>query len=307
MPVYTPPLTTYATGWDWIERVRAHTRARDQRALLASGIDADVTTFNVAHAPTFLSAQSRISCGLETMYVWSYNSSTGVVEVQRGVDGSTAAPHLAGDTTFVNPRWSTYEIWLALVEEVISLPSAGLWCVSEIERTWDSLIQGVDLVEDLVGDRVLAVMRQGAGDGRKNWSRLWDWDITQNAPTGDYSSGKALMAVSGVATGDILRIVYRSQPGVLADPDLDPVAQTNLAYSAGDIPPIGAAIRLLVNQPVMRTNTNSSPTARNPGEVSAGDAIQSAAPLRNLKQTRIAEEVTLQQASYPVNQKVRRF
>ena len=77
------------------------------------------------------------------------------------------------------------------------------------------------------------------------------------------------------------------------------VSVTGLQPSATDLPPIGAAIRLMAGREIKRNFTESQGDTRRSTEVPPGAIAQSANGLARLRQTRIAAEAARLHALYP--------
>jgi hypothetical protein len=95
-----------------------------------------------------------------------------------------------------------------------------------------------------------------------------------------------------------LRVVYRS---LLTMPTttLANVSSTGLLPSAQDLPPIGAAIRLMSGREIKRNFTEGQGDTRRASEVPPGAIMQSSRNLQILRQQRIAAEAARLDALYP--------
>jgi hypothetical protein len=95
-----------------------------------------------------------------------------------------------------------------------------------------------------------------------------------------------------------VRVVYRS---VFTMPSTvyANVSSTNLLPSAYDLPPLGAAIRLMEGREIKRSFTEGQGDTRRAGEVAPGAILQSARGLQQMRAQRIAAEAAKLDALYP--------
>lgn len=302
IPAASIHATPYPTGWAWIDECRdilsGGTRAAVNR-LQAPLVEADeeLTVQFETNQPT---VSSRLSVGLETMYVWDYSPAQRTVTVQRGVEGTQAEAHSAGDLVWVDPRFTTARIWRALQLEVNALSSEGLWRPVTLERTFDVTLGGVDLASNMLDTNLVNVVCLPAGMSGE-WVEIPPtWTVLTDLSTEKYPSGRAVFFTEhGPSGSDRVRITYRAALDPLLDPGEDPCEATGLPGTAGDIPPIGAAIRLLAGEPITRANPSTSPTSRRPGETSTSDVLNSANALRASRLARLNEERTRLSRTYP--------
>ena len=87
------------------------------------------------------------SVELELMYVISWDSATNTATVIRGYYGSVASNHVDNVVIYLNPRYSHYDIGVAINDDLRSLssPGNGLFRVGVAELTYNPVFQGYDL------------------------------------------------------------------------------------------------------------------------------------------------------------------
>jgi hypothetical protein len=99
--------------------------------------------------------------------------------------------------------------------------------------------------------------------------------------------------------GRTMHIRYKGEfvalPAVLATD----VTTTGLASTAWDIPPIGAAARLLMGRESRRSSVDAAPESRQASEVPPGTARSAAQGLMALRNQRIKEEASRLKARHP--------
>lgn len=301
VPVLSTP-TPYTSGWAWIEECRNYLTGgvKPQLNKLQSAMDETATTLTVQYALNQPTVGGVISVGLETMLVWDFNATGNTVVVERGYAGTEAEAHDAGDLVFVDPRFTTARIWRQLQNEVAALGSEGLWRVDIIEDTFDVNLGGIDLSSVMLTDQIISVSLLPDGmDGE--WQDIQHWQVLTGLSTDVYASGNALFFPNGGPSGaDTIRVTYKGALDPLADVEENPVDATGIPPTAADIPPIGAAVRLLAGEPVVRADPSSSPTQRPPGETSTSDLVNSGNALRALRSQRLAQEIQRLSGRYAV-------
>lgn len=279
--------------------------AETRRHLMASGrehlnrLNGSIT--NVAGTLTFEFPAGQIATGallavdLEVMYVWSVTGF--VATVQRGMFGSTAAAHSDDALIFVNPLFTDYAIFKSLGEELTSLssPLNGLYQIKTVTAT-TTTASTYNLAADAV--EILSVQYNDYGSSG-DWPRLRRWDMLLNQSTAVYASGRALQLYEAPAPGRTLRITYGAEFSALTSTSVDVATDTGLPTSAHDIPPIGAAGRLLAAREARRSSLDSQPESRQAQEVPPGTARSASAQLFALRKQRIVEEAARLSAQWP--------
>ena len=117
-----------ATFGDLIEKVyrRLMGGLRERTVQLNGAIDDVTETVVVSGAQAGSIAPGVIlSCELELMYVISWDSATNTATVIRGYYGSVASNHVDNIVIYLNPRYSRYDIGVAINDDLRSLSSPG--------------------------------------------------------------------------------------------------------------------------------------------------------------------------------------
>ncbi|MCA1842163.1 MAG: hypothetical protein LC792_03045 [Actinobacteria bacterium] len=267
----------------------AHTRrlmmasGRQETNRLTSTISNSATTLDIDFAAGSIAKDAVLSIDLELLYVWSITGST--VTVQRGVNGSTAATHSAGALIYVNPVVPDFHVFSALNDELASL-SGPLYRVKTVTAT-ASIASTYNLAADV--ERILAVQYNAVGPS-VDWPRLRRWDLLQNQDTSVFASGRAIQLYEMPMPGRTLRVTYAADLGTLATLTDDVQTATGLPASANDIPPLGAAGRLLTGREARRSSIDAQPESRQAADVPPGTARSGAAQLFALRDRRLREE-----------------
>lgn len=268
-------------------------RGRQAMNVLAGSITANTTTVPLSYDLGGIQAGATISVGLEVMLVWQVDQTAKTATVQRGMDGSTPQAHTSGDLILVNPTFTDFEIFTELNNELLSLsaPGNGLFQVKTIDLTAVSGRQGYDFPASGFIN-VLEVRWQQTGTVSQNWPLLTDWEVSENLPTtGTFPSGMALFLTDAQPTAQQpIRVRYKSTFGALASLTDDVAAVTGLPVTALDIPPLGAALRVMAGRPNQRARFDTQGDTRRADEVRVGEVLQAPAALRQARQQRIDEE-----------------
>lgn len=254
---------------------------------LANNISDSATDLSTTYDLRGLAAGIIISIDDELMYVWNVVTSTNALTVERGWLGTTAASHTAGTVIEVSTRFPQVAIRNALLDELRSWPKS-LFRIDTYTASIVSSTTAIDLPIDPFYD-VIDVRRSSNQSDR--WNRVRNYEIDRHADPNSFPSGQALYIADLIDTACNLQIVY-SAPFDLDyfDNGIDMQIDCGLEDGMCDIPPIGAAWRLLAPREIKRTFTEAQGEARHAEEVPAGITMQTAAQLKRLRDQRIIEE-----------------
>jgi hypothetical protein len=258
---------------------------------------------------------------LELLYVTAWNVSTGVATVQRGYLGSVANDHPLNATCYINPRYSRYDIGIAINDDLRSLssPTNGLFRVGVAEIIYNPVFQGYDL-GDLPSNfiDILEVRYRIAPPFRtfpaiKHW-KVIRWDPSTTDPV--FPSGRGLVIHEGGWPGLPIYVTYSApfirfvdtNDSVFNTPASNDEAPpnngyqhstvTNLTPTMIDLPPLGAEIDLTLPREISRNFMESQPDPRKAQEVTPGAVAGSVNALVARRMQRINEEADRLQRQY---------
>lgn len=243
----------------------------------------------------------RLSVGLNTFYVVSVNQAGQSAAVYGGQGGTTDASALAGANVLVAPRFTDFELLAALNGDLSSLssPDNGLFQVKVATLTYSSGAIGYDLgsVPDLID---IIDVRAQTNSTFKDWPRIAqsDWRLDRSSDVAVFPGGTALQVFAGGYAGLSVRVIYKAAFAALTDLSTD-VATTGLPTTAHDLPPWGAALRLMAPREVKRNFTEAQPDTRRATEVPAGAVQGSYRGIAAMRLARINEEKARLTAAYP--------
>lgn len=249
---------------------------------------------------------ARLSVGLNTFYVWDVSPSTLTATVTAGEAGSTDVNVNSGTTVHVRPVFTDSELFTALNEEVLALssPQNGLFQVKTIDLTYNNSIDGYDISATDI-QSVYEVRYQEPGT-YKDWPRLHahEWVLMRKAFVADFPSGTALRVTRGGWAGYDVRATYVAPYSSFVNLADDVTAVCGISAQATDLPPIGAAVRMMSGREIKRNFTESQPDTRRTEEVPPGAIANSSRGLMMLRQQRISEEAARLRAQYPYSMSI---
>ena len=290
------------TGSDWISQTRSYLMSgyAENRNKLAVAYTAGSGTLTFSYALEGIRAGARLCIGLNTFYVWSISGQTAVVS--GGEDSSTDANAPIGSLVRVAPRFTDNEIWDQLGNDLgdLSSPSNGLFGINSVDLTYNATINGYDLGP--ISDQILSVyeVKYLTPGPQLDNPRITTngFRLNRNAINTQFPSGISLQLFQPAMPGYNVRVVYRSV-FTMPSTSFANVSSTGLLPSAYDLPPLGAAIRLMEGREIKRNFTEGQGDTRRAGEVAPGAILQSARGLQQMRAQRIAAEAAKLDALYP--------
>lgn len=247
-----------------------------------------------------------LSIGRELCRVVSINAAAKEVTVIRGWQDSDAAVHTAGDEVLVNPRFTRFDIYDALVDEIASW-SPNLYRIVSYEWTVTEDDESVELplsLADALG--VIEVRRQWSDDtNNAAWPRL-DFRTMRGTP-GTWSaasaSGLLIRLIPNFATmraGTIHALIARpiDVTSVELAEDDDLVDDYGLLPSMLDLAVLGVKVRLMTDDENARSARVAQDEPRRTEEVQAGASLTVGQTLRSNYQRRMGDEMRKLQDKY---------
>lgn len=280
-------------------KVLLHASWRPELNQLQATVTSGATTLVATHALRGIVPGSHVSVGDELMYVWTAHAETKTFQVERGVLGTTAAAHTAGDLIEVNPTFPQNAIKRAVKQEIQSWPNTLFQVDTATVAVTDTYrSQGVALN---LGDyyHVLRIQKESA-DG-STWPDVSYWRHDRHPDGTDFPSATGVLYLDEpVLTGNV-KVVYSKPFDVSTWEDATDVEATvGLTAHMLDLPALGAAWRLQSAREVSRTLTQPSSDPRLSESVPPGSIIQGAFALKQLRDARIGEEARRLASKYPL-------
>jgi hypothetical protein len=236
------------------------------------------------------------------VHVWSTETGPRTASVERATEGSTGAAHAIGATVYANPRFSRFDIFEAVNEELDDLSTYGLFRVpTPITLTFTAAVQGYDLTaipSNFID--ILDVFIESTGTA-KDWPRLnsSSWEIRRDMAAADFASGSALVLYEPGYAGRDIRVSYKAPFTNVTSGTEDVNTVSGLPATCNDILSMGAAIRLAAPMEIKRNRTENQGDTRRAEEVPPGAQGQSWQGLAIQREARIARECDRLAEKYP--------
>ncbi len=286
---------------DLVEATRQHLFAsyRPEYNFLNGAINDSATSLTLDISPlTGVGRGTILGIDDELIYVKSVSSQT--CTVVRGWLGTTAASHDDAASVEVNPRFPRQVIVDALRSEIDSW-GPSVFYQDTITVPGNTIARAYDLTS--LGDfyDVTEVSREPY-----TWETAATWPtvevkVKRNLPTTSFPSGNAMFLPSVLQAAVDLQVVVHKPFVTSTFADATDVNSTvKLSTSMNDIPPYGAAWRLLSTREIKRTFADAQPEARNVEAVPPGYTDQTAARLKRIRDDRLDEEAARLRSKIPL-------
>lgn len=278
-------------------------------ALLPATATDTTVTFAYDLAPSLRNG-AVISAGNELMRVISVNVNAKEATVIRGWQDSSPQAHALGDEVQINPRFTRFDIFDAMIDELDSW-APDLFYVADHEFTIAEDAQTVELPSQFA-DAIGVVAVRGQAADRAVDTTTWpqfEFRLQRGDPTvwsQASASGLAIRLLSGVQSrgrqpaGSVLVTVAMpfDTSAIVATTDL--VDDGNLAASMLDVLQLGIKARLMGDDEYGRTGRTTQDEPRRTEETPPGASWQIAGGTRQQYERRFAREVQRLRLRYPV-------
>lgn len=279
---------------DWIQETRSYVYGSDRQQLntLNADVGIDDPTLTLTYPNQNVAVGATLSVGIEVMYIWAWNPASLQITVQRGYNGSPQSDHSAGDIVTVNPRFTDWEILKQLNNDLMDLssPVNGIFQVVTVQLEAVSAREGYDF--PVTGFQSIADIRwQVPNAETQEWRQITDYRVVENLPTTTFPSGTAIFLRGALPVPQqTIQVRYKANLAPLQNIADDVVGTTGIPLSAVDLPPMGAALRIMAGRPIGRAQYTTQGDTRRAAEVSVNDVSQASGLLRQVRQTRLAAE-----------------
>lgn len=277
---------------------------RDEQNRLTSTIGAGDDTLTFDFPLAGIQKGAYVCLDLEVMYVWSVNTTSRSATVQRAMLGSAAGSHSAGTVAYVNPLFSKWQMFKAINVEIQDLSSAdnGLFAERAFTLTTQSVqkVYSVPLANTDLSD-VLEIRWQETGP-ELLWPRVrrGEYQVIRDLDNSTASdTGLSLRIESSFTPGRNLIVRYAADFSTLASISDDVATTTGLSATMLDIPPLGAAARLMGVREAKRAFTERAVNSRRASEVPGGESARAAGVLLQLLNSRIKDEAARLRRRWP--------
>lgn len=290
-----------------IGETRGHlmTEKPDRLNLLGDDYVAGSASLVLGQTVIGIAAGSRIVVDLEVFLVLAdppSNSPGTTISVRGGMDGSIPANHAENALVYMNPNFSDYRIAQQLNHCIVALDSHGLYQIKNKLITFNPSIAGYDL--DVSPNEFIDIWRVSYSTPGPDlaWPVLQtrDYYVDSSADTGDFASGVQFRTRVGITPGQQFKVSYKASYSPLVNLTDDVETVAGLHRSAHEIPPLGAAMRILSGAEVKRTFLTLQPEPRRQEEVPPGSMRQSMVPIVTAYYEAIDRELMYLHRKYPM-------
>jgi hypothetical protein len=325
MPVLIPaqggpvtPLSAF-TVKDMIEETRRHVAGtlRYQYNQLAAACGTNDLSVAFVLPVNGIVAGGTIAIEDELLYVQGVGGGNATATVIRGVDGTAPSTHLGGTIVESSPRFSTFAMRRALMEEIASWPNS----IFQVPAPLTLSLKGPGAATGATGTagagqyqaaydlspladvlHLLEVRHEPWSAGYRNSWPLFTWvELARGMPADLFPSGMALVVKEKIPTSVRVNVVYALPFNVSQFGDANLCgADIGLASSMFDIAPLGAAHRLLAPQEIERTQADIWGQERDATQVPPDMIGRAANRLMMLRDKRLAEEAERLDNRWPI-------
>ena len=304
---------------DWVEKVyrRVSGTSIDVNVQLATSLDASTTVFNITvptitntiTGATAIRVGSLLAVDYEIMLVTQWDNVSSVT-VSRGYNGSTATTHAANSIIYIQPRYSRYDISVALNDELrrLSSPDMGLFQVNAQTITFNPVYMGYDL-QQAVNDNYIDILevRHKIPFPSRNYPKIGKWKVLRSIPDATiFPSGQGIVFYEGGYPGQPVFVQYSCAfkmvditdslqmngdlGGTYTDANGNVVPTTGMTNTMLDIPPLGVEIQLTLPREIRRNFTDVQPDPRKAPEIPSMSVSNSVQAMQIVYNQRVSEE-----------------
>lgn len=249
---------------------------------------------------------SVVAVGLELMRITSVDTSAKTANVIRGWQDSPIQSHSVGDEVYVNARFTRFDVYDALIDELTAW-QPDLFKVVSYEATVDDDQETFELPVSLsAAIGVIKVTRQWENSDSSSWPNL-QFRLSRGDPavwTGATLSGlvvRLLPQNNVLRNGKVHALV--AYPFVVDDTlteATDLVATVGLSPSMLDVLVMGIKVRVLTDDENNRASRQAADESRRAGDVPVNRGLEVAQTMRNNYLRRYADEVLKLRTRYPL-------
>jgi hypothetical protein len=262
---------------------------REQLNVLSGALTANAASATFLYPLQSINQGAIIAIDTEEIYIVSVSGQSATIS--RGYNGSTAAIHADAAVVNVNPKFSRWRIFNELNNVLDELSSRGLFQMkTATDLTYVPAVEGYSLGALTDVQEPYEVRAQVPGPS-KSWPVVGRelWDLRRDADTSDFALGLALNVKAG-APGMRVQFLYKAPFVRFTTTASDAQADAGLPATANDIPPMAAAVRLVLPREVARNFFETQGDTRRPSEVPSGANANAAVTWTRLIDQRITKE-----------------
>lgn len=293
---------------DQIERVYRRLKGSQRDSvvtLFAPALITDTSLTVTGLGSTGCHAGGIIAIGTEVVLIEAANinvpSLSAVLTVQRGYQGSTAAAYSAGQVCYVDPRFTRWDIAVALNDALgyLSSNTYGMFQVITNTVIFNPVLRGYDLSAWPADILKVVGLRFDVPDASHYFPRIRSFELVRGISSPKIPSGNALFlneqAWPGLAISVSLACPF-TQMVNLTD---DMVTNGGLDSGAIDIPAICAEIDITIGQEIKRGDLGSQTDPQKLQNVPPGTTTNAVMALKMLRDEAVAREANRLALKWP--------
>jgi len=268
----------------------------DQLNFLAADAPLGSAELTMMMDPVGITPGMVLSSGLNVYYVVNVIAAEKKVVVYPTYDNSHADALPAGSAVMVRPRVTDWQLFQNLNWEITQLcsPSNGLYKVASWKSSIDVTWQTYDVPVE--AQRMISLLRV-----RCRWPSTPDiWSDLDDIMFEHQQDRNLVKLKRNLPASSELEFIYKNsftQAETLTD---DVVVDCGLSESMLDIPPMGAAVKLLRTTESRRTQIHNQGDSRRAEEVQPGANSSGARELERAYQNRVNDELARLISNHPV-------
>jgi hypothetical protein len=263
------------------------TGSREELNTLAGGYTAGGNALGLNFPSAGLKAGASLAIDLELFYVYSVDSS-GIATVAGAQGGSLPADHDPNAQVTINPKFSAFDIFNALNNDLNDLNTWGLYRIVTVDIVYHPPVTGYDITGSTNMYDILDIRWKPIGPS-KSWPRLTNFAVMRGQDTTIFPSGNVISLYQVPYPGRQMRVRFSAPFEPLVDLTTD-VADTGLPPTAYDLPPLGAAVELTAGLEVKRNFSDVQGSTRHATEIPPGANLNSSTGLMRRRMQRIVAE-----------------
>jgi hypothetical protein len=237
-----------------IDRIMRGFRRHDNPDTLSILLDSASLTLNYSGILTGWGPGTIVEIGSEILLVTEVDTSNRVASVVRGYLGTTPGEYSVNTPIYLNPRVFRSEVLDLINDALEDMVGKDLYQVTSTEITYDP-----ELIGYPIPSTALDIIRvDGLKDDRAlYWEPVHDWFTVDNADTGDFSTGRAIMMRVSMPPG-AFRVIYTTAFSQLTQESQDLESHCGLRPYMTDLPFYYAMNRLMVDLERRRSQVESA-------------------------------------------------
>jgi hypothetical protein len=261
----------------------------DLTVQLQKGIDSYDQGLTLSAPPrTSVAFGEVLAIDMELLYVLEFDSSANTAVVMRGFLGSVPAPHATNTMIYVNPRFTRFDIAVAINQELQALSAAGLFQVKTVDIPYNPVFIGYDLPSEGLIDVIGVRYKQVTPN--YNFPTIRHWTVAPYMTDSHFPSGMGLFIYEPGFPGLPVHVWYSAAFDPLVNLNDDVTGVSGLPPTATDILSVGAQIILVNAREIKRNFTEAQPDPRKATEVPPAAVLNSVKGLELWRAGRIADE-----------------